>query len=118
MNSFSVLPTGGDENLEDLISTLSSFKYSMKLPTFTLNQLVIMLLLFKHGTIENYELKKRYLLGTASLSRTIDTLSELGIAKRERLPGDARRTVIHITGYGKDLIEKAISKRSDLITKF
>ena len=73
----------------------------------TYSQYLVMLVLWERDGLGVGELGDRLDLDSGTLSPLLRRLERAGLVRRERATSDERRVMIHLTGRGRDLQERA-----------
>ena len=73
----------------------------------TYSQYLVMLVLWERDGLGVGELGDRLDLDSGTLSPLLRRLEHAGLVRRERATSDERRVMIHLTGRGRDLQERA-----------
>jgi DNA-binding MarR family transcriptional regulator len=60
-----------------------------------------------HRTLRMTDLARRVMLSPSGLTRAVDRLVAAGLVKRDRVEGDARGMIAHLTESGRQLLRRA-----------
>ncbi|HIT76889.1 MAG TPA: MarR family transcriptional regulator [Candidatus Avipropionibacterium avicola] len=80
-------------------------------------QLQAMGCLFRNGPMSIGELAQREQVRPPSMTRTVDSLEELGLATRQTSEEDRRRAMVELTDTGRDLVVKDRQRRDAWLTQ-
>lgn len=104
MTSF--LPIDQQLELDKLINLLNVLRKALDSPHCTLMQVIILLTVFKEEPISFKELKHKYLIAGATLTRACDFFKAKSIISKIKNPEDERLVILSMTDYGRDLLNK------------
>jgi DNA-binding MarR family transcriptional regulator len=77
----------------------------------SLNQLAVLGTLRRHGPLSVGELAGAERVQPPSMTRTVNSLCNLGLATRETHPSDRRQVVVHLTDAARTVLEEDRRRR-------
>lgn len=84
---------------------------------FTENQFGVLETLWHLGPLNQRTLGEKLLTSKANINAIVDNLEKRGLVRRERESADKRQVTVHLTGEGKQLIERIFPGHVDLIVQ-
>jgi DNA-binding MarR family transcriptional regulator len=77
----------------------------------SLNQLAVLGTLRRHGPLSVGELAGAERVQPPSMTRTVNSLCDLGLARREPHPSDRRQVVVHLTDEARTVLDEDRRRR-------
>jgi MarR family transcriptional regulator, 2-MHQ and catechol-resistance regulon repressor len=78
---------------------------------------VLVVLTTAGGSLELRVLRRRLGWSKAGATEVIDTLEARGFALRRRLPNDRRAVEVHLTGQGRELVERLFPEHASRVSE-
>jgi MarR family 2-MHQ and catechol resistance regulon transcriptional repressor len=83
----------------------------------TVSQFGVLEAIFHLGPLSQRDLGRKILRSSGNITMVIDNLEKRRLVRRERDASDRRVVIVHLSGEGRQLIEKIFPSHAALITK-
>ncbi len=83
----------------------------------SLNQLAVLGTLLRHGPLSVGELAGAERVQPPSMTRTVNSLCDLGLVRREAHPSDRRQVVVHLTDEARKVLDEDRRRRDAWLSR-